>query len=71
MSNGINESTMKNVFQIAGILAPISGMLYIIVIYYLTDLLHSTERVIIIMPGLFQIVLGVVLLYMGKYWMND
>lgn len=60
----VGNDALKNIYRIAGIFAPISGVLYLIVIYYITDLytiLPSSQRPILLVPGFLQIIFGLYL----------
>lgn len=69
MQTGLKRDTIKKIYRIAGIFAPISGILYLIVILYITDLytiLPSTQRPILLIPGILQIIFGLYLYYVAK-----
>ena len=70
MNSVFEGRNVKKILLTIGILAPVSGILYIVAVYYFTDLLDTlpyNQRILVFVPGIAQIILGFFLYYLGKY----
>ncbi len=65
----LNDFDKRNIFQVVGILAVVSGILYITIVHFLFDLpeeiAHGNE-ILIFMPGVAQILFAPILYYVGS-----